>query len=97
MKIKDRVKQAVENAQMDEELTKDIDKLIAMAYYIGQEEAARHVADKYTKLIAEQNKRADECRYHVMAHSIVGDVKYIYDTNYRGEMTSTFGDDETEL
>lgn len=97
MKIKDRVRQAVETAQMDEVLTKDIDKLIALAYYIGRESATIEVSDKYNKLIAQQNERADKCRYYKMAKSIIGDKEYIYNSDYRGDMTSMFGDDETEL
>lgn len=70
-------------------------KLIAIAYYMGREAAARDVSDQYNKLLAQQLQRAADCRYHNMALSIQGDVKYIYCTDYSGDMTSMFGTDQT--
>ena len=56
------------------EMDKDsIEKLVKIAYYMGREEAAREVSDKYSDHIAEQKQRASECRYHNMAAEIVGD------------------------
>lgn len=70
-------------------------KLIAIAYYMGRESAARDVSDQYNKLLAQQLQRAADCRYHNMALSIQGDVKYIYSTDYSGDMTAMFGTDQT--
>ena len=54
------------------EMDKDsIEKLVKIAYYMGREEAAREVSDKYSDHIAEQKQRASECRYHNMAAEIV--------------------------
>lgn len=75
----------------------DIEKLIALAYYIGREEATRSVADAYTAHIAEQHKRALASRYYRMAYEVVGPQEYIYMSDYSGIMTETFGADETEL
>ena len=55
------------------EMDKDsIEKLVKIAYYMGREEAAREVSDKYNDHIAEQKQRASECRYHNMAAEIIG-------------------------
>ena len=72
-------------------------KLVAMAYYIGKEQGVKEISDKYTALLAEQRKRADKCRYNKMAHRVIGDVKYIYHSDYSGDMTEMFGNDETKL
>lgn len=41
------------------EMDKDsIEKLVKIAYYMGREEAAREVSDKYSDHIAEQKQRA---------------------------------------
>lgn len=73
----------------------DARKLIAIAYYMGRESAAREVSDSYTAVLREQLKRANECRYRNMAMAIQGDVHYVYSGDYAGDMTSTFGPDET--
>nr|DAG56367.1 MAG TPA: hypothetical protein [Caudoviricetes sp.] len=70
-------------------------KLIAIAYYMGRESAARYVSNQYNKLLTQQLQRAADCRYHNMALSIQGDVKYIYSTDYIGDMTAMFGADQT--
>lgn len=77
------------------EMDKDsIEKLVKIAYYMGREEAAREVSDKYNGHIAEQKQRASECRYHNMAAEIVGDEDYIYSGDYAGDFTNTFAYDE---
>ncbi|MFR6690684.1 hypothetical protein [Hominenteromicrobium mulieris] len=77
------------------EMDKDsIEKLVKIAYYMGREEAAREVSDKYNDHIAEQKQRASECRYHNMAAEIVGDEDYIYSSDYAGDFTNTFAYDE---
>lgn len=94
MTIIERVKTALKADDYDKD---SLDKLIAMAYYIGRESATKKVSDNYSELIREQNKRADECRYSRMAHYIVGDKKYIHHADYAGEMTALFGSDETKF
>lgn len=75
----------------------DARKLIAVAYYMGRESAARAVSDMYNSHISQQHKRADECRYTYMAHAVVGPEKYLYSSDYAGDMTSMFGVDPTNL
>lgn len=94
MTIIERVKSALKTTGYDKD---SLDKLIAMAYYIGRESATRKVSDDYNALIAEQKKRADECRYTHMAHKVIGDKNYIYHSDYAGDMTATFGSDETNF
>ena len=94
MTIIERVKSAIKASDYEND---SLNKLVAMAYYMGREDATRRVSDDYTALIAEQNKRADECRYSRMAHKIVGDKNYIHHTDYAGDMTATFGSDETSF
>ena len=75
----------------------DTRKLMAIAYYMGRESASRAVSDMYNALLRQQLSRADKCRYRHMAHAIQGDVKYIYHSDYSGDMTAIFGADETNL
>lgn len=89
--------------RVDEILKKNIDmdvdsfeKLVLMAYYIGLERGATEVLDKHNKLAEKQRETAEKCRYHKMAQNIVGDT-FIYDTNFRKDMTKTFGGDQTEF
>lgn len=77
--------------------TDDWRKLVAMAYYLGRENATKEVSDKYSELIHNQRKRASECRYKNMVNKIIGDRDYIYFSDYAGNMTSSFGSDETNL
>ena len=74
-----------------------LNKLLALAYYIGREEATRETSDKYNAVLEAQRKRAEACRYYKMAAAIIGDVKAVYSPDYAGEMSLTFGDDVTEL
>lgn len=93
--VRDRIKEAV---YADKDMEQDsLNKLLALAYYMGREEATHEVSDKYNAVLAEQRKRAEACRYYKMAAEIVGNVKAIYSSDYAGEMTLTFGDDQTEL
>lgn len=75
----------------------DFRKLVAIAYYMGIETATKNVSDRYNKHIAKQHERADACRYYKMAKGIVGPETYLYDPNYRAEMTEMFGNDTTSL
>lgn len=95
MTIKERIKQAINNGEAFQDDC--IDKLIAMAYYIGKEEATKTICDKSQEVFASQVERAKECRYHKMAMQVQGDVKMISSYDYRQDMTKTFGDDETKF
>lgn len=92
--IRERVKMALENHDFE---TDNLDKLIALAYFMGQEEATRRISDRYNAHLAAQHKRAEACRYHKMAAEIVGPEKFLYSPDYAGDMTDLFGKDETEL
>lgn len=94
MTIIERVKECVNNLECEKDTT---EKLIALAYFIGKEEATREVSDAYTKLIREQRKRAAECRYKHMAEKVIGDQNYIYFSDYDGAMTGLFGSDDTKI
>ena len=94
MTVIERIRKAVDNLNCEED---SLDKLIALAYYIGREEAAREVSDKYNAVLAEQRERADKCRYHNLAHQIIGSVRYIHSGDYSQDMKTMFGSDETEL
>ena len=74
-----------------------IEKMILMAYYIGRESAIKEVDKKYTELIKEQRKRAENCRYHKMANEIIGDKNYIFFCDYSQDMTTTFGRDRSDI
>jgi hypothetical protein len=94
MTIIERVKQCVKSLDCE---TDSIEKVIALAYYIGKEEATREVSDSYKKLIQEQRKRAAECRYKHMAEKVIGDQNYIYFSDYAGDITGLFGSDDTKI
>lgn len=93
--VRNRIKEAIYNSEDKEDDT--IDKLLALAYYMGREEATRETSDKYNAVLEAQRKRAEACRYYKMAAAIIGDVKAVYSPDYAGEMSLTFGDDVTEL
>lgn len=94
MTVIERVRKAIDKLNCEED---NLDKLIALAYYIGREEATREVSDKYNAVLAEQRERADNCRYHKLAHQIIGSVRYIHTGDYSQDMKNMFGSDETEL
>lgn len=93
MTIIERVNKLKENwPDMDAD---SIDKLVIIAYYMGREQAIREYSDKVRLHLSAQKKRASECRYHIMVESIVGPETYIYSPDYAGDVTATFGSDET--
>lgn len=94
MTVLEKVKTCVNNLECDKDC---VEKLIALAYYIGKEEAARDISDKYNALLREQRERANACRYKHMAHYVIGDTKFIYSPDYAGDMTEAFGSDETNI
>jgi hypothetical protein len=94
MTIIERVKQCADTFDGEKD---NVEKLVAVAYYMGRGSATREVSDKYKKLIKEQRERANKCRYKHMAMEIIGDRDYIYNSNYGCEMTGLFGSDETKI
>lgn len=94
MTVLEKVRQCVENLDCEKDTA---EKLIALAYYIGKEEATREVSDSYKKLLKDQRSRAENCRYKHMAAKIIGDQKYIYFPDYAQDMTGLFGSDKTEV
>jgi hypothetical protein len=94
MKAKDLIKNVVSSCDLNSD---SVEKLIALAYYMGREEATREISDKYNALIKAQHDRANACRYRCMANKIVGDQDHIYSGDYAGEITNLFGGDETQL
>ena len=80
-----------ENTKASEE------KMIYLAYYIGREEGTRRTADLYTNLLAGQRERARQCRYSKMAMRVLGDKEFIYQPDYRMDMTRTFGGDRADV
>lgn len=94
MTIVERIKKAIKNLDCE---TDNIDKLVALAYYIGREDAAREISDKYNAVLAEQRKRADDSRYHNLANEIIGSTRYIHSSDYAQDMKTMFGGDKTKL
>lgn len=94
MTVIEKVKQCVANLDCEKDT---VEKIIALAYYIGKEEATRRVSNEYRHLIKEQRERANNCRYKHMANEIIGDRDYIYNPEYSGKMTGLFGSDKTEI
>lgn len=94
MTIIEKVRQCVNALDCEKD---SIEKVIALAYYIGKEEATREVSDTYKKLIQEQRERAAECRYKHMANAVIGDQNYIYFSDYDCAMTGLFGGDDTKI
>lgn len=72
-------------------------KLITLAYHMGREAATKEVSDDYNALLAAQRERAKACRYHRMAAAVIGDERYIYNPDYRGDVTAEFASDKTAL
>ena len=73
-----------------------LNKLIALAYEIGRESATKEVSDDYTTLITSMRERANACRYPHMANAIIGKA-HLYHYAYAGDITETFGSDETNF
>lgn len=94
MTINERIKKAIENFSGDED---SIDKIIALAYFIGREDATKEISDKVNAVFAEQKERAKACRYSNMAMSVQGDIDHVYSPDYSQGMTTSFASDETNL
>lgn len=106
-KIIDRVKEALENSIFDDEKgINDLNKIIAMAYYMGAEETAKEICNEHNKRAEEAMTRAANCRYYKMAYRVLqGEtikgkpsvVDKIYNEHYAGDMIATFGYDLTSV
>ena len=94
MTVLEKIKACVDNFDCE---TDNVDKLIALAYYIGKEKATKDISDQYNALLREQRERANACRYKHLAHSVIGDKQFIYSPDYAGDMTEAFGSDETNI
>jgi hypothetical protein len=95
MTRKERILAAINK---DHNMSEDtIDNLIMCAYQMGREDEAKVAGDKIKMHLAAQHDRASKCRYHRMAHQIVGKERIIYLPNYGGEFTDAFGGDETSI
>lgn len=94
MTIRDRVMSCVHaNADFEGD---SLEKLIAMAYWIGREEAVVEVSDIYGEHLHAQTERARASRFHAFAERILDNGPgYIYHPDYSKEMSAAFGGDET--
>ena len=95
--IKEVVLASVTTAEYDD--TDNFKKLIAMAYYMGRESATKEVLDIHNTKVSRARDKANTIRYHHVANDVLdamgGDI--IYHPDYAGDMTSTFGDDTTNM
>ena len=94
MTIDERINRAIENFDGE---TDNLDKIIAVAYFIGIEEATTCLSDKVNAIFAEQKKKAKACRYHNMAMRVQGDIDYIFSPYCSQSMKTLFASDETEI
>ena len=94
--IRERIQHALDTSDWSED---SYDTLIALAYFMGREEAVRILSGKYSKAFELQRRRAEKCRYYKMADAVIGkkiDIAaglVVEDSN----VTQEFGDDLTAL
>lgn len=74
-----------------------LQKVIAIAYWMGEERATKRVSDDYINLIKAQQERAMQCRYYKLASKIIGDVDYIYYPEYRQDITNGIANDKSNI
>ena len=96
MTVYDVVHNIVDNHNYDME-TDNVNKIIAIAYYMGREDSCIETSNEYRKLLAKQKERARQCRYYKMALEVQGDIDYIYMPDYARDMTKTFAYDKSEI
>lgn len=102
MTVKERIKQAINNADYDVD---NLDKIIYLAYIMGRERKAVEMGDRIRALLSRMRDRANKCRYHNLANSIIDDnditqigvMEMLYDHEYSCDDTETFGYDETNV
>lgn len=92
MTIEERILKAIKNMDCE---TDNTDKIIALAYYMGREAAAKEICDKAHDIFMQQRRAADYCRYHHLARDVQGNITHIYHPDYSGAMMDEFGDDIT--
>lgn len=97
MTILERVNAVMQSDVDLNDETPSVEKLIYMAYAIAFERAVKEVSDAYAQHIAQQHKRASECRYKHMAENIVGPERYLYNPAYSAPFTETFGSDPADI
>ena len=98
MTVRDRINSLISSGtDLDEKGKASVEKMIFLAYFIGREDAAVEVSDKYAAHIKEQRKRANACRYSKMANAVIGTEDYLYCSDYRQDMTALFGGDEADI
>ncbi|MFH1081502.1 MAG: hypothetical protein V1766_14805 [Pseudomonadota bacterium] len=97
MKMKEIIEKAVNDWDRGE-----INQLIRVAYFLGRESATQAICNAHNARIAAMRKRANECRYHNMAHAIIDSINgdgrkiddVIYSPDYAGDFGGEFGNDE---
>lgn len=107
MNCRERVYAALERMCLSGE--DGLDKLLAVAYYMGRESKAVEASDRLAELLARMRKRADQCHFHRLANSVIDDKslfcmhtddgvrEYLYDSDYSCWITNEVGSDETKL
>lgn len=94
--IEERIHQIIGSACLNDRAC-TVDKLVAMAYYMGRESAACEVSDMYNAHLNAQHERANACRYSRMANAVVGPETYLYSGDYAGQITRMFGGDPADM
>ena len=91
MKMIDRIDKAI--STLEDGQYRGVDGLIAVAYWIGKHDGVVEVCNKHAEIVFEMRKRADNCRYHKMAHAIIGERQgtpyddIIYHPDYSSDFT----------
>ena len=98
----EKIKELLKNGHCNFDDPSDVNAMILFAYYAGLEHGTRETADQYKKVIYEmvdgQQERAQKCRYHKLAQTIIGDGFHNpYNPNYSADFTETFGNDEIDF
>lgn len=94
MTIKQRIRKCLKSWDGE---TDTIEKIVAVAYYMGREDAAREICNKAENIFREQMKRAMQCRYRNTAIKVQGNVRIIYSPDYSCTVGDTFGEDDTNI
>ncbi len=92
--IIEKIHEMVKTADMSQDT---VERLVAMAYWHGREQATQEIIDEHNAIIGGMRERAEGCRYHNMAAEIIGQHAGIYSDDYAGDMTKTFGQENTNF
>lgn len=72
-----------------------LQKLVALAYYMGAESTAKSICDQHNQQLAAMRARAAKARYHNLANAIIGPgPDQIYSPHYARDMSTMFGSDK---